>query len=91
VRNIKIKLVAGIMVLLAVTGLALASIRRGPASGYKRTPSLLLVFDGLRASAGNELAFYLYSLAVEAYEWDDAVWERVEPVGMLFADRSRNR
>ena len=42
--------------------------------------------DGLRAPAGNRLAFHAYALGVQVYRWDGAKWAFAGPEAALFAD-----
>ena len=85
-RYLKTKLVAGLVILLILSGLAFASMTvaqpihdRGP-----DLPSPLC--DSLEVQSGNRLAFRVYAVGVQIYRWNGNNWDFVEPVATLFAD-----
>jgi len=85
--NLKIKRVIGLVVLLTVAGLALASIPAARAGDDNRAPDLPSpLCDDLQAPPGHKVAFHTYALGVQIYRWNGASWDFVAPVAMLFAD-----
>jgi hypothetical protein len=82
----KIKFVIGLIVLLAVAGVALASV---PAvrTGNNQSPDLPSpLCDTVEAPQGNRVAFHAYAIGVQIYRWNGTSWTFVEPVATLFAD-----
>lgn len=83
----KTKRVIALVVLLAVTGLALPSISAARAGNNNHEPDLPSpLCDGLQVQAGNKVAFHVYALGVQSYRWNGVSWDFVEPVATLFAD-----
>ncbi len=86
-HNMKIKCVIGLVVLLTVAGLALASIPAARAGDDNRAPDLPSpLCDSLQAPPGNKVAFHTYALGVQIYRWDGDSWEFVAPMADLFTD-----
>jgi Protein of unknown function (DUF3455) len=86
-RYMEIKRVIRLIVLLAVAGIAVASIPAARAANYNHTldlPSPLC--DSLQVQPGNKVAFRVYAIGVQRYRWNGASWDFVEPVATLYAD-----
>lgn len=86
--SMKIIRAIGLVVLLAITGIAQSSI---PASrtedDHHRTPDLPSpLCDRVQAPSGNKVAFHVYALGVQIYRWNGASWDFVAPLAKLFAD-----
>lgn len=85
----KIKFVIGLIILLAVAGVALASIPAARADNNNREPDLPSpLCDTVEAPQGNRVAFHAYAIGVQIYRWNGTAWTFVEPVATLFADAS---
>jgi hypothetical protein len=78
--------VIGLIVLLAVAGVALSSIPAAWADDDLQAPDLPPSCDRLQVQAGHEVAFHVYALGVQIYRWDGDSWEFVAPDAGLFAD-----
>jgi len=85
----KIKYLIGIVLMLAVAGIAPASIPAGQELGPDvRVPELPSpLCDSVQVPMGNKAAFHAYAVGVQVYRWDGAKWTFVEPVATLFADQ----
>lgn len=83
----KIKFVIGLVILLSVAGLALASIPVAPAGDHNRPPDLPSpLCNSVEVPLGNRMASRAYALGVQIYRWTGASWVFVEPVATLFSD-----
>ena len=86
---INIKNIIGLVVLLSVAGLALASAPLARANGNIEPPNLPSpLCDSLQVPAGNRLFFHTYALGVQVYWWNGVSWEFVAPVANLYADEN---
>ena len=86
-HNMKFKHVIGLVVLLSVAGLALASISTARTGDSNREPELPSpLCDSLQVPAGNKVAFHVYAIGVQIYRWNGNSWDFVEPVANLYAD-----
>jgi hypothetical protein len=89
---LKIKRVIGLVVLLAVAVLELASIPAARAGDNNRAPELPSpLCDGLEVQPGNRVAFHAYAVGVQIYRWNGTSWSFVEPVATLYADAEYHR
>ena len=86
--NRKIVCVIGLIVLLAVSGLAIEPVSISRVSDDIIAPPTLPspACDELQVPAGNEVAFHTYAVGVQVYKWNGVSWVFVEPVANLFAD-----
>jgi len=85
-RNMKIKCLIGLFVLLAVAGLAVASIPAARMGDDNRAPDLPSpLCDSVQAPPGHKVAFHTYALGVQIYRWNGASWSFVAPVANLYA------
>lgn len=85
--NTKIKRVIGLVVLLTITGLALASVPAAQVGDDIPAPGLPSpLCDSLQIPPGNEVAFHAYALGVQIYKWNGSSWDFVAPMANLFAD-----
>ena len=83
----KTKFVIGLIVLLAVAGIALASTPAARAGDSGHEPDLPSpVCDRVQVPQGNNVAFHTYAKGVQIYRWNGTNWQFVAPVAMLFAD-----
>jgi hypothetical protein len=83
----KTKLVIGLIVLLTVAGVALASTPAAQAGNGNHEPDLPSpLCDAVQVPEGNKMAFHAYARGVQVYRWNGTTWEFVAPVAMLFAD-----
>jgi len=84
-RYLKMKHFVGVLTLLAVTGMTLASI---PArAGNKHEPDLPSpLCDLVQAPEGNKVAFHVYARGAQIYKWNGTNWSFVGPMATLFAD-----
>ena len=81
----KTKFVIGLIILLAVAGVALASIPVARA-GNNNSPDLPLpLCDKVQVPSGNKVAFHVYATGVQVYKWNGASWDFVAPVATLSA------
>lgn len=81
----KIQFIIGLIILLAVAGVALASI---PAvrAGNSQSPDLPSpLCDKVQVPEGNKVAFHVYATGVQVYKWNGASWDFVAPVATLSA------
>jgi hypothetical protein len=86
-RYMKTKLIIGLIVLFAVTGVALAAVPAVRADDNNHRPDLPSpICDKLQVQPGNKVAFHVYALGVQVYRWNGTSWDFVGPVAMLFAD-----
>src|SRR5262245_25416602 len=86
-NTIKTKCIIGIILLLAIGGVALASIPGAKAEDDSRTPDLPSpLCDNVQVPTGNKLAFHAYAIGVQVYRWNGASWNLVGPIARLFAD-----
>lgn len=84
---LKTKRIIGLVLLLAIAGLALASMPAAQAGDNNRVPELPSpVCDNAEVPQGNRLAFRAYAVGVQIYRWNGTGWVFVEPVATLFAD-----
>ena len=83
---LKVKRVIALVLLLALVGLAPASIPAARASAPDNSPGLPSGCESLEIDQGNALAFRVYALGVQVYRWNGTTWAFVEPVATLFAD-----
>ena len=83
-HNMKLKRVIGLVLLLTV---ALAPIPAARANNGNRTPDLPApLCDGVQVPPGNKVAFHVYALGVQVYNWNGISWDFVAPVATLSAD-----
>jgi len=87
---IKTKRVIGLVILLTVTGFALASVPCPQTNDYNRALDLPPLCESLEAPDGNKLAFRVYAAGVQRYRWNGASWDFVEPVATLYADANHH-
>ncbi len=86
-RYMKTKRFIGIIVLLAVAGIALASIPAAIAGDSNRSPELPSpLCNSIEVPQGNIVSFHTYAIGVQKYRWNSTAWVFVEPVAALFAD-----
>ena len=86
-RYVKIKHAIALVILLAVAGVALASVPAARAGDNPHEPDLPSpLCDSLQVPQGNKVAFHAYALGVQIYRWNGTSWAFVEPVATLFAD-----
>lgn len=86
-RYLKIKRVVALVLLLAVAGLALASVPAARAADKHHEPDLPApLCDRLQVPEGNKVAFHVFARGVQVYRWSGTSWGFVEPVATLFAD-----
>jgi hypothetical protein len=86
-RYMKTKFVIGLVLTLAVAGMAFASfptVRTGDNNREPELPSPLC--DSVNVPQGNKLAYHAYALGVQMYRWNGEAWVFVEPVATLFSD-----
>jgi len=83
---LKTKLVIGLVALLIVAGLPLASITTAQVAILQVPDLPSPLCDNLQVQQGNKLAFRVYAVGVQIYRWNGASWVFVEPVATLFAD-----
>ena len=77
-RHMKVKRVIGVIVLLAVAGIALAAMPVAQA-GNNNGPELPSPScDSIRVPAGHELAYHVYARGVQKYRWNGTAWVRVD-------------
>ena len=77
----------GLVVLIAIAGLAPASIRAARAADNNHAPDLPSpLCDSVEVPRGNRVAYHAYAVGVQIYRWNGASWVFVEPVATLFAD-----
>ena len=85
-RHMKVKRIIGVIVLLAVAGIALAAMPVAQA-GNNNGPELPSPScDSIRVPAGHELAYHVYARGVQKYRWNGTAWVFVAPDATLFAD-----
>jgi hypothetical protein len=74
--NLKISRVIGLVVLLAITGLAQSSVPASrPESDDSFTPgSPSALCDNLEVPAGNKVAAHVYAIGVQSYRWNGTTW-----------------
>lgn len=84
-RNMKLKRVIGLVLLLAV---ALASIPAARANNGGRVPDLPSpLCDSVQVPSENKVTFFrLYAVGAQIYRWNGTTWTFVEPVATLYAD-----
>jgi len=83
----KTKFVIGLIVLLTVAGVALASAPAAMMDNRNREPELPSpACDFVQVPQGNKLAFHVYAVGVQVYRWNGTNWVFVEPVARLFAN-----
>src|SRR5689334_18106463 len=86
-NHIKTKCIIGLVILLTVGGVALASLPIDQAKDDARTPDLPSpICDTVQAPAGSKLAFHAYAIGVQVYRWNGMSWDFVAPIARLFAD-----
>jgi hypothetical protein len=84
--SMKTKHVIRLVILLAVAGVALASIPAARAGDGNHTTALPPpLCNSLQVPQGNKMAFYVYALGVQIYRWNGTHWVFVEPWVTLFA------
>jgi hypothetical protein len=84
---VKVKRILALVLLLAMTGLALPYTPAARAGDKDSSPDLPLpLCDSLQVPEGNKLAFHVYAVGVQKYRWNGTAWAFVEPVATLFAD-----
>ena len=85
--NSKVVPIIGLVILLAVTGLAQSSTSAlRPEDDNNSQNVHALACDNLQVPSGNKLLARVYALGVQTYRWNGASWVFVEPVATLFAD-----
>ena len=83
----KIKGVIGLVVLIAVSVIALASVSVARADDDNQPPVLPpTICDKLQVQPGNEVAFHAYAIGVQIYRWNGVAWDFVRPEATLYAD-----
>ena len=86
-RYMKVKRVIGVIALLAVAGIALASMPVARAGDNNNGPDLPSPgCDSIQAPAGNRLSSHVYARGVQKYRWNGTAWVFVAPDATLFAD-----
>jgi len=89
-RFMKIKHVIGLVLLLSVAGVALASIPTARAGDDSRAPDLPSpLCNDVQVPSGNNVAFHVYARGTQIYRWN-GTWVFVAPSAMLFADANYN-
>ena len=86
VNYLRVKSVMAAVLLLAVVGLASVSAPAARANTLSDSPDLPAGCGSLEIEAGNRLAFRVYAMGVQVYQWNGTSWAFVEPVATLFAD-----
>ena len=82
----KTKFIIGLIILLAVAGVALASVPATPAGDNISAPDVPLpLCEKIQVPAGNEVAFHVYARGFQIYRWNGSAWVSV-PSATLFAD-----
>ena len=56
------------------------------AGADSREPELPAVCDHIAVPEGNNLAFHVFAVGVQIYDWDGSAWVFVGPVATLYAD-----
>ncbi|MFY9571806.1 MAG: DUF3455 domain-containing protein, partial [Blastocatellia bacterium] len=85
-HNVKSKRVIGLVILLTVAGLALASVPAARAGDDNRPPDLPPpLCNDVQVPSGNKVVFRVYARGVQIYRWN-GTWVFVAPVARLFAD-----
>lgn len=83
----KLKRFFGLVVLITVTALSLASIPAARAGDNNHSPDLPSpLCDSIEVSQGNRVAAHLYAIGVQIYRWNGDSWVFVEPQATLFSD-----
>lgn len=83
---INIKNIIGLVALLSVAVLALASAAAVRADDNIQAPDLPPSCDSLQVRLGNKAFFRTYALGVQVYRWNGGSWDFVAPVANLYAD-----
>ena len=86
VNYMKVKSIMAAVLLLAVVGLVSISAPAARANSFSDSPDLPAGCGSLEVEAGNRLAFRVYAMGVQVYQWNGTSWAFVEPVATLFAD-----
>lgn len=79
------KRIIGLIVLLIISGVALASIPVAQADDYQ-PPVLPPTCGDLQVQPGNEVSFRAFAIGVQIYKWNGASWDFVAPEATLYAD-----
>jgi len=88
-RFMKMKQVFALFILLAVAGLALATIPVARAGDDNRAPELPSpLCDSVQVPPGHKVAFHTYALGVQIYRWNGASWAFVAPEANLYASHN---
>jgi len=93
-RYRKVNRAIALVLLLAVVGLAPASIRAARAGEDTSHPAPDLpspLCDSLQVPPGSIEAFRVYAVGVQVYRWNGTGWTFVEPVATLFADANHHK
>ncbi|HJQ67831.1 MAG TPA: DUF3455 domain-containing protein [Blastocatellia bacterium] len=85
--QMKVRRIIGVIVLLAVAGIALAAMPVAKAGGNNNGPDLPSPScDRIQAPEGQRLAFHAYARGVQKYRWNGTAWVFVAPDATLYAD-----
>lgn len=83
---INLKQIIGLVALLSVAVLALASGSTVRADDNIQPPDLPPSCDSLQVRLGNKAFFRTYALGVQVYRWNGGSWDFVAPVANLYTD-----
>lgn len=88
--NQKIICAIGLVVLLAVTGLAQSTTAALRADYDPLQAAGVAACDNLQVPSGNKLDAHVYAVGVQTYRWNGTAWVFVEPIATLYADASHH-
>ena len=83
---ITIKSVIRLLVLLAVSGVALQPASAVTMLGSDNGPELPEACSSIVVEEGNKLAFHVYAKGVQIYRWNGVSWSFVAPEATLYAE-----
>jgi hypothetical protein len=89
-RYLKVKRNISFVILLAIVGLAPASISSARTGNIDAPDLPSPLCDSVQVPLGNKLAFHAYAVGVQRYRWNGVSWDFVEPVATLYADAGFN-
>jgi len=71
---------------LSLTSLVLIALAAAPAVRADDRAPDLTACTNLQVAAGNEVAFHVYAIGVQIYQWNGTAWVFVAPAAQLYAD-----
>jgi hypothetical protein len=83
---INLKQLIGLVALLSVAVLALASNQIARADDDVRQPELPASCGSIQVESGNKVSFRVYAIGVQVYRWNGTSWTFKEPVANLYAN-----